>query len=362
MRTIITTVGTSLLTNAKRELKVDTPTDEQIANYLRAIGDEKASAETNSLSRILQEGDRIVFICSHTEDGKRCAELLRRHYANEGYQADRIEVPDLNYSDKRFQNRGLRSLVNILAQQIQEAHKRQHEVVINATGGFKAEIAYATLIGLLFRVPVCYIHEMFRDIIMLPATPIGWDFSLIANYEAFFEWIDEEPRPAEDVDERIRSFSEQDRAHITMLLEDDTFEGKPCKLLSPMGEAFYQTYREKIEFAPIWNVYLSDSALETYRKAEPSVREVFKRLLQQLANAELRRSQSEPKTNTDCLAYPQGHRDERVLYFEEGDKVYVCELARHSDETYERLLDRGVRKSDYPKDKFVPATEVIGTE
>ncbi len=265
MRTIITTVGTSLLTNAKRELKVDAPTDEQLANYLRTTDAEKASAETNSLSRILQEGDRIVFIYSHTEDGKRCAELLRRHYDNEGYQAESVEVPDLDYTDKKFQNRGLRSLVNILAQQIEEARKRQHEVVINATGGFKAEIAYATLIGLLFRVPVCYIHEMFRDIITLPATPIGWDFSLIANHEEFFEWIEGDLRTKSEVDNRLKSLGE-DRERITMLL----LEEEGYTMLSPMGEAFYQAYREKIEFAPIWNVYFSPSASETYGYLAPS--------------------------------------------------------------------------------------------
>ncbi len=357
MRTIIATVGTSLIGKARGKLGVNEATDEQIANYLRTAEPKDAGAEINSLSRILQKGDRIVFIHSHTEEGKRCAELLRRHYTNEGYQAESVEVPDLDYTEKKFRNRGLRSLVNILAQQIEEARKRQHEVVINATGGFKAEIAYATLIGLLFKVPVCYIHEMFRDIIMLPATPIGWDFSLIADHEEFFEWIEADLRPKSEVDNRLKSLGE-DRERITMLLAEE--EG--YTFLSPVGEAFYQAYREKIKYAPIGNVYLSPSALEIYRKAEPSVREIFKRLLQRLANAELRRSQSEPKTNTDCLAYPQGHRDERALYFEEGDKVYVCELARHSDETYERLLARGVRKSDYPKDQFVPAAEVIGPE
>jgi hypothetical protein len=53
MRTILVTVGTSLLTNAKQDLKKDKPSIHDIAKYLHEKEPEKASAETNSLSRIL---------------------------------------------------------------------------------------------------------------------------------------------------------------------------------------------------------------------------------------------------------------------------------------------------------------------
>lgn len=354
MRTILTTVGTSLLTNSAKSLNTETPTDEQIAHYLRTTDPEKASAETNSLSRILQKGDQIIFLHSDTEEGARCARLLKNHYAQEGYRTEIQLVPDLKYTERRFQQRGLRSLVNILAEQIAKAQKEGKEVLINATGGFKAEIAYATLIGLLFKVPVYYIHEAFRDIIQMPATPIGWDFSLIADYEEFFEWLEADLHTQQEVDNRLKGIV-SDREQITMLLTEE--EG--YVMLSPMGEAFYQAYRAKIEQSPIEKVYLSKQASETYRKAERSVQQEFKRILYQLANPELRRSQSEPKSNTDCLVYPQGHRDERVFYYEEGDRVCVCELARHSDQSYERLLEKGVRKSRYAEGEFICSVEVI---
>jgi len=71
--------------------------------------------------------------------------------------------------------RGLRSLVATLISLIRKERAGGREVLVNATGGFKAEIAYATLVGLLFDVPVYYIHEAFQDIIEMPPTPIGWD-------------------------------------------------------------------------------------------------------------------------------------------------------------------------------------------
>jgi len=52
--------------------------------------------------------------------------------------------------------------------------------------------------------------------------------------------------------------------------------------------------------------------------------------------------------NSDCLVFPKGHRDEWVFYFEkERGEVYVCELARHSDKSYERAIERGVKRDSY---------------
>lgn len=89
MRTILVTVGTSLLTNAERELgkKTKELSDAQIAKYLEIAEPEKASAETNSLSRLLQENDRIIFLHSATKEGERCAQLLKNYYKKKTLQS-----------------------------------------------------------------------------------------------------------------------------------------------------------------------------------------------------------------------------------------------------------------------------------
>jgi len=179
MRTFLTTVGTSLLGNARRSLDPAQPAavaDQQLSNYLSHADPTKASAETNSLSRLLHEGDRVVFLHSQTDEGRQCAEALQRHFDGQrDYTATLVGVPDLTYAESRFKMRGLRSLVATLISLIRKERASGREVLVNATGGFKAEIAYATLVGLLFDVPVYYIHEAFQDIIEMPPTPIGWD-------------------------------------------------------------------------------------------------------------------------------------------------------------------------------------------
>jgi hypothetical protein len=65
MRTIITTTGTSLIGNYRRSLESAEelePTLQELLGYLRRVTAEKASAETNSLIRLLQERDAIVFL------------------------------------------------------------------------------------------------------------------------------------------------------------------------------------------------------------------------------------------------------------------------------------------------------------
>jgi len=340
MRTIITTVGTSLLMNAKRDVGVERLDEQQLANYLRHTEAARVSAETNSLSRLLQSDERIIFLCSQTDDGRRCAGALAQHYKNASHDTCMVEIPDLTYVESRFKMRGLRSLVATLIEQIRRERGQGHTVLINATGGFKAEIAYATLVGLLFDVPVYYMHEAFREIIEMPPTPISWDYSLLANYEEFFEWIDADLRATVEVDTRLRGLPE----NIRLLLAEE--EG--WTMLSPAGEVFYGAYRDRLQRTEDVPILLSMQALDTYRSTAPEVRRVFDRAFAKLRLPELRASGADRVRNSDCLVYPKGHREERLFFFEAEDGgVRICEVSRHSDQSYERLIDRGVRRRDY---------------
>lgn len=339
MRTIIATVGTSLLTNAERAGKGN-----DLQTYLRFTEPEKASAETNSLSRLLQEGDRIVFLHSQTEEGKRAADALATFYRNNGHPAELREVADLQYRESRFKMRGLRALVATLIETIRNERKQDREVLINATGGFKAEIAYATLVGLLFDVPVYYIHEVFREIIELPPTPISWDYSLMDTYSDFFEWISADLRSAGDVDRRLRPLPDEIKL---LLAEEGGFT-----MLSPTGEAFYEAYKAWVEAERPTPLFLHQRARRALDSAEPSVRQVLRERLKRLRNPELRRQNSHSAHQSDCLVYPSGHVAERVLYYlDEKGNVRVCEVFwSHKD--YEDALNEGVHQKNYPREEF----------
>lgn len=339
MRTIVTTVGTSLLTNAERAGKA-----KSLQTYLRFTEQEKASAETNSLSRLLQEGDRIVFLHSQTKEGERAATALATFYSNNGYPSDLREVHDLQYHENRFKMRGLRALVATLVDIIRQEREQGREVLINATGGFKAEIAYATLVGLLFDVPVYYIHEAFKEIIELPPTPISWDYSLIDTYSDFFEWISADLRPTHEVDHRLRPLPDEIRL---LLVEEEGYT-----YLSPTGEAFYEAYLARVEAERPTPLFLHERARRALDSAEPSVRQLLRERLKRLSNPELRRQNSHSTHRSDCLVYPSGNVAERILYYlDERGNVRVCEVFwSHKD--YEDALNEGVYRAHYAREQF----------
>ena len=337
MRTILTTVGISLLSPHKHD--GETLNYDQLINYLREADPVAASAETHSLSHILKKEDRIIFLHSETKNGELCAKALSWYYKYQKYNATIEKIPNLTYAESSFKVKGLRSFVSTMIELVRE-HKATSEVLINATGGFKAEMAYANLIGLLFDVPVFYIYEAFQDIIMMPSPPIGWDYSLLANYEEFFEWIDDDYRKTSEVNKWLQNLPEEVRF---LLEEEDEFTS-----LSPTGEVFFEAFRARqasYSSIPIW---LSSKAEETYKKSDATTQQLFDRTLRKLRDPQLRNGGSGQVPNCDCLVYPRGNRRERLFWFEgEAENPHVCELASHTDESYENLIDRGVKKSTY---------------
>jgi putative CRISPR-associated protein (TIGR02619 family) len=346
MRTILTTVGTSLLSNAARALsrKQEELTDEELVNYLRTTDPVQATAETNSLSRLLHEDDHIVFLHSDTPEGERCARLLSRHYGRNGYKAEMKRVPELNYQESRFKMRGLRSLVAALIEQIEEEREKGWEVIINATGGFKAEIAYATLVGLLFNLTITYIHERFNDLVEMPPMPIAWDYSLFADHEDFFAWITADLRKAKEVERMLRGRPTDLRM---LLAEEDDY-----MFLSPAGEAFYRAFQQRMAEVVVTPTLLSQRAWGAYERMTEEERNQVKDYLRRLRLPEWRRRNSDQPANADCFVAPRGHIDLRLLYYEAEDGIRVLEILRHGE--YERKLKQGISRSEYSDFKRLP--------
>jgi len=241
MYAIVTTVGRSLLDNFRRSSGSDNVDHDRLVNFLKTADMAAASAETNSLSRLLKKYSdaKLQFIHSDTEEGRLCSKALARHFESQGHSVETIQVNDLKYEASRFKHLGLRQLVNQLARVIENNSRQDLRTIINATGGFKAEVAYATLVALMYHEHVeatYYIYEGFRDIVELPALPISLDVKHWKQYEDLFEWL-AEPRPREEVERRripaeVAFLTSEDSGHVS---------------LSPAGLLFYLGYLEAKE-------------------------------------------------------------------------------------------------------------------
>ena len=344
MKLIINTVGTSLLGNAKR---LNLEYDAEILEYLNRAP-RAASAETNALDRLLEEGDRAVLLYSQTSEGKRCAELIQTHIQRT-YRCETEEVQGLSYAERGFVQYGLKNFVQALAKYIRAAKRDGLEPIINATGGFKAEIAYATAVGLVFKTPVKYIHEKFGDIVTLPVTPFGWDSSIFALNKPFFDWIEDEPRLTQDVKSRLPGLV--DGEAVSMLLED---ANDGATMLSPLGEAYLNAFRYEEESNRI-EIWLSRKAKRDWDRFDLATQFVYRNVLNGLKLAN-RFSRSELKSGGgDALGYPTGHVNERVFYAldqqNNNETLFVFEFTRHGRD-YDQFCSRGLRWQEYPREQF----------
>jgi len=339
MRTILTTVGTSLLTNAKRALKLPELTERQAADFLKGTSLAQASAETNSLSHLLQSGDAVALLHSETEEGRFCGRALQAFLEKQRYRVTLHEIAHLTYKEAAFKLRGLRELAGTLAGLIRRARREGKDVAINATGGFKAETAFATQVGQIFGVPVYYLHEAFSAIIEMPPTPIGWDYSLLAENEDFFAWLSGDIRKTTDVDRHAPSLP----LGVRLLLAEE--EG--YTFLSALGEAYFEAYQERLEEAQAVPLLLSAKARKTYASAEPATQELFDKVLVRLRLRPLRINNSHQVRDCDCPVFPSGRYAARLFYSEDADgALKVMELALH-DRSYDTLIARGVQRKNY---------------
>lgn len=98
------------------------------------------------LSHGYVEKGRLHLLFSGTVDGEGIATVLDAYFEADGWQVQRHRVADLSDQDpKAFRTRGLRNLAKLFGERVRETGADY--CAINATGGYKAQIAIAVLMG-----------------------------------------------------------------------------------------------------------------------------------------------------------------------------------------------------------------------
>ncbi len=149
-----------------------------IRGRVRVLG-----AETASLEALRGEGAysgirSVVLLHSDTPAGVAAAAVLQPLLARRfDLLVERRRVSDLvDTPASTFKVLGLRNLVQKLAEVVRQ--RGAADVVIDATGGFKAQIATAVTFGQAFGIPVLYLFERFAEIIEFPPLPVSVDVAL----------------------------------------------------------------------------------------------------------------------------------------------------------------------------------------
>lgn len=266
--TLLCTVGTSLIeSNISRlpDVPFELPENRkdlkraykqqqwtQLADLLLPINPSHriCGAEINTVEETVKRGwlqlRHLILLVSDTERGRQTGEVLQHYFRGRtdlDLQTVEFDVVErLQDADpKAFRVHGLRNLVRRIGYWVQR-FGREH-VAIDATGGYKAQIAVAVIIGQAMDIPVFYKHERFSEIINFPPLPVTFDWDVLAEnadllmlFERGKAFSSEE---IGDVDERLR-----------VLLTEVEVDGQILYELSPIGQIYVETFRVRHPRAP----------------------------------------------------------------------------------------------------------------
>lgn len=247
---LVCTVGTSLIGNIIRSNDLDLKkcyeenNSQGIAVELcrHAPDDRLCGAEINSINSIIEKchltsRGALKLLVSDTDEGQFIGRVLCQYYKSSKNKS-RFEVADfeviegLNDVDvNRFRNEGLRNLVRHISKTVKQYSSER--ILINATGGYKAQISFAGMIGQALEIPVCYLFEKFSEVIQLPPQPVSLDLSFWLEYVDLFFQLDssfEADEIFELPDERFQS-----------LIENIEVNGQYLYSLSPIGQLFHES-------------------------------------------------------------------------------------------------------------------------
>jgi putative CRISPR-associated protein (TIGR02619 family) len=251
-KAILVTVGTSLLTTylektGRPRSDYERVTEEELIEHvLENIHNlPSLSAETNSLSKKkVTPDDFLYFISGDNDQGRMCGNVLKQLY-DQNNISRLIEVEGLRPEAIAFKEKGM---TNLLEKIVGIIEMHGGNAVIHATGGFKAQIALATLLGILFKSKVYYLYEDFNEVVSLPEIPLDFDYHLIFAYkDQFFSLTD--GREYWKVDEIYARLPEM----LKLCFYKDEIQRK--YYLTPLGRGIFNSFQrymgDKIKHTPV---------------------------------------------------------------------------------------------------------------
>ncbi len=259
---LICTVGTSLKRHLERwyctahgaTKKID---DFDAADWDDAVQhfqsldplDQQCGAEINSIQAMIAEGcvaenPQIYLFHSETAQGRDIAAFLQRCLRSADHHRLMPQLHEIaglrDNSPQTFRTQGLRTLVRKLCGTIKEHSPAA--CAINATGGYKAQIAIAVMIGQALNVPVYYKHEFFaeKSVIRFPPLPITLDEQVWLRNRSLFHDLHQE----DDFVLADRFASEWEEV-LESLIERERQEGQEFLMLSPAGELMHEKFKDR---------------------------------------------------------------------------------------------------------------------
>lgn len=262
MKTVITTVGTSLFTNyLKRRqdiqnhyenIKNKTSADydgykDRIERIKAVVMDYKdvASAEIKSIQKLkdeLQDEIKITLLASDSVLSILAAEILSDYKFDNvcvNFDKDNDTINGLQVNNRKlYEEEGMPNLIK----RIEDICGGYYEnIVINITGGFKATIPYLTIMGQVNNIPLYYIFEETEELIKIPQSPIDISWGMFEKYADVFR--DLEKGIEKDWNQYKRQKNIEDNFKVCVWENE---ENNGMAELNAVGRIFWNKYKQII--------------------------------------------------------------------------------------------------------------------
>ncbi len=406
---IIATVGTSLLTNLRREIQNNKtsmqndrsneygdiiaflddikdktfvcykPLEDKIKKIKKTLVDfakksDYSCAEIKSLLSIQKEikADLLIYLlASDSVSSALVAMIIKEVLENKLNSGSMINfnenldvIEGLQVRDReKFCNDGMPNLVKRIYNIADDGYSS--EVILNITAGYKGTIPFLTILGQVNHFPLYYIFEETDALIKIPQTPVDIDWEKIGKNADLLEKLEKEGTIEEKkmCQEDIKALKD-----IETLIE--RYEGMVC--LNSLGIIFWHRYRSSYE---LFKLYKDE--FERYIKlAEDEKNRIDKALLDLKKKYENNPGDSQLKhrlqgcslpTGYDCFKCNEERVEIRMLWHAESRKgkygesltdFYIAiisagsEVHNANDEYVKTFNDFAMKNRDLEMDKF----------
>ena len=307
MKKIITTVGTSLLSNyLEKNRDIDTHYSliknesyskfikeqnknqyKNIEKRIKKIKDkllpyakksDNSCAELTSITKLKEkyENVEIYLIATDTIESVLVCEILEKVLLEKGidvkFDNDNNIIIGLQVQDYLKFKEGLSFLIRTLYK-ISEYY--YENIVLNITGGYKVIIPYLTIFGQINNIPLYYIFENSDELISIPQAPINIDWSLFQKYKNVIDSLSEILQIDNWEVYKRENGIEEDFPDIVEFTEIDE---EQYVSLNAIGEIFYEKFKSYIIIEVLKGANFSKENAGNRLEIERTIKELYQRL------------------------------------------------------------------------------------
>jgi len=347
MKSIITLVGTSLMTNYLVENE-DHPFKNQYERYRHrpaseyelnkediirikkkltqfATANVQASAEIKSIDKLSKElGDHlsVYLLASDTINSRICAEVINviindtldAHFTSQDIIAG-LQVKDR----KAFAENGMENLFRRI-EDITGGH--YGNTIMNITGGYKGAIPLLTIFSQINHISSYYIFEDTEALMKIPLLPLSIDWEIFEKYSDIFQEVEKSRGGVDNwntIEKRIRP------EHHESMFACFEVVGNYADI-STFGKLLWNKYKSSRHF-----FYQNEIAKKDF-ESDPD----HENYLMKLFDEDFLRSKTESKNGH--LVIDLGTTAPRIFYRIKDGSLYIYRYMRHNED-YERFLN-----------------------